>query len=423
MKTIKRIVVGLLLFFLFELIFVSQINAQTLTQVPTKQKDYLPIHVFGSKTCPHCSAEKEFLKLFKAQRPDQEMYFYYINEAKNYELLIEIGKKIDVSSQAVPITIVGKEHFVGFGSSETTGRKLVDLIEKIKDSEQKDIVQDIINSSDIKIKRETIKPIEVKATSVTSDSPSDAEIIDLPVLGKVNIQHFSLPFLTVVLGLADGFNPCAMWSLLFLISLLIKMENRRRMWLLGSVFIVVSGLVYLLFMSAWLSIFMFFAYISWIRILIAMIAIFVGYLYLKEFVQNKTGECEVDLGGKKQQVFNKLKVITYNQNLLLALIGISIIAFAVNLLEGVCSSGLPAIYTSILSTAVDSHLKRLVYMFSYILFYMLDDLVVFILAMKTLHMVGLDTKYARWSRLVGGIILILIGIILIIKPGLLSFNV
>ncbi len=236
------------------------------------------------------------------------------------------------------------------------------------------------------------------------------------------ILSLPLPLLSVVIGFLDGFNPCAMWTLLFLITLLLGMKDKKRMWILGITFIVASAFVYFLFLSAWLNFFLVLGFVFWIRIAIGLVAIGAGIYNLREYYLNKNAVCKVTQGEKRKKTFDKLKGITQEKRFLLAFFGIILLAFAVNLVELVCSAGLPAVYTQILSLNALPTWQYYLYILIYIFFFMLDDLFIFAIAMVTLHTVGIQTKYARFSQLIGGILMLIIGILLLFKPELLMFG-
>jgi hypothetical protein len=224
------------------------------------------------------------------------------------------------------------------------------------------------------------------------------------------------------MGALDGFNPCAMWTLLFLISLLLGMENRKRMWILGTAFIVASASVYFLFMSAWLNLILFLGFVIWIRVLIGVFALAGGCYSIKEFIFNKDGGCKVAGDEKRRKIFERLKLSVQQNSLWFALGGIFVLAFAVNLVELICSAGLPAIYTQILALNEMAGWRYYFYILLYIFFFMLDDLFIFFVAMITLEMSGITTKYAKASRLIGGIVMLAIGLMLIFKPEWLMFG-
>lgn len=248
------------------------------------------------------------------------------------------------------------------------------------------------------------------------------ESLTVPIIGTIQTANLSLPVLSVVIGLIDGFNPCAMWTLLFLISLLLGMKDKKRMWILGITFIVTSAFVYFLFLTAWLNFFLILGFVFWVRIVIALVAIGVGIYNLRDYHINRDGACKVTGNENRRKTFHKLKRITHEKKFILALGGIILLAFAVNLVELVCSAGLPAIYTQILSISNLSPGQHYFYILIYIFFFMLDDLVVFAIAMITLHAVGVQSKYARLSRLIGGILMLIIGGLLLFKPEILMFG-
>ena len=250
----------------------------------------------------------------------------------------------------------------------------------------------------------------------------DKSKITVPILGQLDTKTISLPLITIILGTLDGFNPCAMWTLLFLISLLLGMKDRRRMWVLGTTFIVASAAVYFLFMAAWLNLILFLGFIIWIRVLIGLVALGGGGWNLKKYFKDKDGGCEVTGDEKRRKTFDRLKEVTQQKNFWVAFIGIITLAFAVNLVEAICSAGLPAVFTQLLILNDLPTWQYYAYILLYIFFFMLDDLLIFIIAMVTLKMTGISTKYARWSNLIGGILMLLIGLLLLFKPEWLLFG-
>ncbi|ETB64139.1 TPA: hypothetical protein DIC38_00530 [Candidatus Nomurabacteria bacterium] len=392
----------------------------------------LNAYFFYGQGCPHCAKEEVFLDSIKDKYPTLQINTFevYYNK-ENGELMSKVSKILGVTANGVPFFVLGDKSFIGFSES-VTPREIETRINEC-----------IVNTCSDSIKSLIIKPqviteiqkenIEIKSSEVVDTASVEIKtegninkekekIIDVPFLGELNVYDFSLPFITLVLGLLDGFNPCAMWTLIFLISLLLGMENKKRMWTLGIAFIVVSGAVYFLFMSAWLNLILFLGFIAIVRIIIGLVALFGGGYSLREFFINKENVCKVGDENKKEKVFERLKIITKKNNLFIALSGIILLAFVVNLIELVCSAGLPAVYTQILAMNDLPKAGYYLYILLYIFFFMLDDLFVFIIAMVTLRMTGLSGKYARFSHLIGGTIMIIIGVFLIFKPEWLMFG-
>ncbi len=194
------------------------------------------------------------------------------------------------------------------------------------------------------------------------------------------------------------------------------------MWLLGGTFILTSALVYFLFLTAWLNFFLFIGFIYWIRLVVGLGALIMGGYYLKNYFTNKADVCQIEESEKKQKIIERLKNSVQKEKFIFALAGIVVLAAVVNLFELLCSIGLPAIYTNILSLSDLSTVKYYLYLLLYIFFFMLDDMVVFIIAMVTLKAVGMTKKYSRYSALIGGILILIIGVLLLFKPAWLMFG-
>jgi hypothetical protein len=245
--------------------------------------------------------------------------------------------------------------------------------------------------------------------------------LKVPFLGQVNLKTLSLPVLTLLLGAMDGFNPCAMWILIFLITMLINMEDRRRLFLLGFTFIFVSALVYLAFLAAWFNLFQFIGLVYWVRLLVGLVAIGSGIYHFKNYYEKETG-CKVTNSEQRSKLMKRMKNVIQRRNLWLALVGISALAVSVNLIELVCSAGLPAIYTNILSLTDLSTVEYYAYLVLYTLIFMLDDLFVFTVAVKTFEVTGITSKYTKMSNLIGGIVILILGILLLFRPQALMFG-
>ena len=425
-----------------------------------------PLYFFWGDGCPHCAQEKIFLQELQNEHPNIELKdFEVYHNQKNLDLLVEIGKQTGADVRGVPLLVVGDQIIIGYFDDITTGKQIHDAVDVCLATGCADIVQPIIQSTsgisppksesepstDPEVShsppdpettpKEFVEPIKdslsgdiavgmaTDSAAISAEPLADMKIhrelpatINVPVIGEIITASISLPVLTVLLGALDGFNPCAMWTLVFLISLLLGMRDRRRMWILGLAFIAASASVYYIFMAAWLNLILFLGFILWIRLLIALVALGGGAYNIKEFFVNKEGTCKVTGTERRQKVFAGLKEIANRRSFWLALAGIVALAFVVNLVELVCSAGLPAVYTQILAMNNLPAWQYYLYILLYIVVFMLDDMFVFVLAMVTLKMTGLSTKYSRFSHLVGGALMVIIGLLLMFKPEWLMFG-
>ena len=248
------------------------------------------------------------------------------------------------------------------------------------------------------------------------------ETITLPVFGEIHTRNVSLPLFTIMMGAVDGFNPCAMWVLIFLIGLLVGLEDRWRMWILGGTFIVASAGIYFLFMTAWLNLLLFLGFIFWVRVIVGIVALAAGIYNLKEYFTNASEVCKVTNSEHRQRIFQKLKDITQQQKFWLAMGSIIALAFVVNLVELICSASLPVVYLQVLTINKLPNWQYYLYILLYIFIFMLDDLIVYIAAMTTLQVTGLTGKYSRLSHLLGGLAMMIIGFLIIVKPEWLMFG-
>lgn len=384
----------ILIFLIFLFVFLFRVDA--------KQID---IHLFYSETCPHCHEEKQYLEDLKLEKSNIVVKLYELKE--HGDLYKGIQKLLNKPTIGVPYTVIGSYALTGF--SNVTKGDILHLIDKYEKENYRDIVSEYIKNPNLKLDNDS-----------NIDNNEEKE---LPILGNVNTKKVSLALVAVVIGLVDGFNPCAMWILIFLISMLIGIKDKKRMWILGLTFIITSALVYMFFMLAWLNVAIFANKTTFIKVTIAIFAILFGLYSIYKFTKKSKDGCEIVKENKKKNIIQKIKDLTANKSLVLSLIGIITLAFSVNIIELMCSLGLPVTFTNMLVINNVSGLNYGIYILIYIFFFMLDDLIVFLIAMFTLKVTGISTKYSRYSSLIGGIIMLVVGLLMLFAPNILMFNI
>ncbi len=333
------------------------------------------LHVFFHPDCPHCHRAIEFLRA----QPSVDFDLHDVSNAANETLLLAIAREhaVPANQLGVPFFVRGSRYLMGFESADTTGGDLLALV-----------------SNQMALAR----PKEHSTT------------VRLPLVGAIDSAGYSLPALAVLLGLADGFNPCAMWVLVYLISLIAGLRDRGKVWWLVGSFVLASGVLYFLFMTAWLNTFLVVGYIRPLTQVIGLAAIGFGIDQLYELAVTRGAiVCEVDGAEQRQQTMQRIRDIVAAPVGLASLLLVIGLAFTVNAIEFVCSAALPAIYTHALALAGLSTGTYYAYMALYVLFFMLDDLVVFGFAAFAVQKM-IDTRYAAFSRCVGGAVLIGLGV-------------
>lgn len=368
------------------------------------------VYVFWAIGCPHCERELEFLKQIEATEPRIRVNALEVTrDAGNRRAFAAVIERLRIDDPAVPLTVIADAPMVGYASDATSGAEIRRLADRCLARGCVDVVAPLLHA-----------PPSAPASG-TGQRVIPKEIA-VPYFGTIGIADLSLPVLTVVLGALDGFNPCAMWVLVFLIGLLLGMQDRLRMWTLGTAFIAGSALVYFVFMTAWLNFLLFIGAVVWVRAAVALVALAGGFYYLKQYFGNAAAVCEVTAPQARQRVFASLRRLAFERRFWLAFLGIVALAFAVNLVELLCSAGIPAVYTQVLALSGLPRWQYYAYLSLYILVFMLDDLFVFVVAMKTLQIAGATERYTRFSHLAGGVVLLAIGALLLLRPEWLMFG-
>lgn len=352
-----------------------------------KNDEKVNIYLFYSKICPHCQKEEKYFETLKEKYQDKiNIYTYEVTENKtNNEIMKSLKKELKENSQGVPFTIIGSKTFLGY--DESLNERIENTIESYLDENTK-----------------------------TNNTYT------IPILGKIEAKNASIILIAIILGFIDGFNPCAMWILLLLINMCISIKDKKKMLIVCLTFIITSGIIYFLSMLG-IGFILDLTTISYIRNIIAILAIILGiynlYTYLK--TRKQTG-CHVVKKEKRKTIITKINNILNNKNTLLMFGGTIILATSVSLVEMACSLGFPTIFLELLSINNIHSFLKVTYLLIYILFYLIDDIVVLFLSIKAFETKGISTKYNKYVRLIGGLIMILMGVLLICKPEWIMFN-
>ncbi len=382
-----------------------------------KPADQVDVYLFWAIGCPHCERELEFLKRLEAEEPRLRVHYLELSgDAANRKAFAAVVERLALQDPAVPITLLGDAAMIGYATDATSGEAIRRRIDACLAAACPDTVGPLVRAS---------RGVDDAAAASPHDRGAErviAPTIAVPFVGEIRTADLSLPVLTLVLGALDGFNPCAMWVLLFLIGLLLGMQDRVRMWVLGTAFIAGSALVYFLFMAAWLNFLLFIGAVTWVRAAVGLVALAGGFYYLREYFQNPDAMCKVTAPQARRRVLESLRRLATEERFWLALLGILALAFAVNLVELLCSAGLPAVYTQVLALSDIPVWQYYAYLSLYILVFMLDDLFVFVVAMRTLQITGVTTRYTRFAHLAGGVVLLAIGALLLLRPEWLMFG-
>lgn len=344
------------------------------------------IRLYSRLGCPHCQSAKSFLAELQAEYPALRVTDLDIE--RNPEALqafIQVNEQRRIRQPGVPTFEFCDQVLVGFGSAETTGA----LIERVISGEQGTVAESL-------------------AVPVT-------------LFGELNPSALGLPAFTLMIGLVDGFNPCAMWVLLFLLSLLVHVKDRARVLLVAGTFVLVSGIVYFAFMAAWLNIFMFIGYSRALQFILGSLALLIGIVHVKDFFALGRGFSLSIPASVKPTLYDKARRVVRAESLFAALAGVTMIAVMVNFVELLCTAGLPALYTQVLTFYPLSNLSYYGYLLLYNLAYIADDALMVTIAVITLRHSKLQEQQGRWLKLISGSVICVLGALLVFAPEALTF--
>lgn len=349
-----------------------------------RQPPSVDLEVFTRAGCPRCAAAAPFLADLQRERPALHIRMYDIEEdPATFERLKELATTHGVQIVGVPAFYLRGELLIGYRSAETTG-------------------------------------MQIKALLDQTPAQREAETIEAPLFGPLSVHTLGLPLFTFILGLLDGFNPCSMWVLLLMLSMLASLKDRIKMVLIAGTFVAVEGIAYFAFMAAWLNVFLVIGLSRLSGILLGGLACVAGIINLKDFWAFGWGISLSIPKVAKPGIYAKLRRILQAENLTGALVGTVVLAVLVQLIELLCTTGFPALYTRILTLRQFDRWTYYGYLLLYDLAYMLDDVLVLAIGVITLSQHRLQEKEGRWLKLLSGVVMLGLGVVLLFKPEWLA---
>lgn len=334
--------------------------------------------VFVRTGCPHCADAKVLLDGLAKERPSLRIVYRPIDQdAAAREDLARIFKDAGTWPPGVPTFVMNGQALVGFGDAEHSGRAVRALIDA------------------------ALPPMDQVQTAL---------------FGTLSASRLGLPLFTLSLGLLDGFNPCAMWVLLFLLSILVRLQSRRRMALIAGTFVLVSGAVYYAFMAAWLNVFLVVGFSTGLRWTLGGVALAIGAINLKDFFAWGRGFSLSIPASAKPGLYARVRAILHSDALSASLLAVAVLAVAVNIVELLCTSGLPAIYTAVLAQQDLGPAAHYGYLGLYIVGYVADDSVMVATAVIALGSRKLTERTGRWLKLLSGVVMLALGGVMIFRP-------
>jgi len=364
---------------------------------PQAEQAALKIYFFWGNGCPHCIREKEFLAELKERYPRLYIESYEVWQSPaNARFFSQMTQSAGIKSTGVPVTFIDRKVFVGFSESDKA---------EIDKTIQSCLGRQCIDPAD-----RLTQPVEQKTEKT----------VELPFLGVIDQSAASLPMITIILGGLDSFNPCAFFVLFFLLSLMVHARSRARMMLIGGTFVLFSGLIYFLFMAAWLNLFLLAGNLGIITLAAGLIALVVAALNIKDFFFFGKGVSLSISEDAKPKLFERMRNLLRSTSFLSTLAGTVVLALAANTYELLCTAGFPMVFTRILTLHRLAPATYYLYLALYNIVYIIPLTIIVALFTITLGSRKLTEWQGRQLKLVSGFMMLCLSLILLIKPALLT---
>ena len=349
-----------------------------------------PVNVFVREGCSHCADEEEFLEKLTSERDDFEVYYHDIGEELHYGHFDQLTS-LEGIPKATPVTLVGNMIIQGFGSAQTTGIRIVELLDASAGADTLDFTE-FITAGGSQGNVETFEDAVCAETGEVCIAPPDERfLVDVPFIGVIDIAKYSLPTISAVLGFIDGFNPCAMWVLVTFLIVLLQIGDRRKMFQIAGIFILAEAIMYYLILNVWFTAWDFVGLDRFVTPIVGLVAIGGGVFFLYEGITSD-GTCKVTNAEQRQKIHFRIKDLVSKPLTLITGAGILGLAFSVNVIEFACSIGIPQAFTKILDINMLSTLGEQLLIGLYTLFYMIDDVIVFAIALLGVQYLGVTQK-------------------------------
>ena len=373
------------------------------------------LYYFFSPTCPHCQAAAPYIDELKARWPWLEVKKYSVkDERANARFYYETALSLGTKALSVPGFVFCRQVLIGYDTAETTGAEIARALEACHQRRLDEGIR-------------TMSAVPAASGTPGADAPQSPVVedragttVNLPFVGMVDVKAFSLPVLTVVLAGMDAFNPCAFFVLLFLLSLLVHAKSRTRMAIVGGTFVLFSGLVYFVFMAAWLNVFLIAGELRVITVIAGLLALTVAALNIKDFFWFKEGPSLSIPESAKPGLFKRMRGIVATGNLGPMLVSTVLLAIVANSYELLCTAGFPMVYTRVLTLAQLETWQYYAWLAVYNVIYVIPLLAIVIVFVKTMGARKLSESEGRILKLVSGFMMLGFGIMLLAAPQWLT---
>lgn len=358
------------------------------------------LYFFWSEKCPHCLQALPDIVEMDKQYPWLQLHSLELTKyPQHVETYIDMAALFGNDARSVPTFMFCGNLISGYEDKETTGQSLRNYLQACYQFAKESVPDN-------------------KTVFNLDDSKLNA--LDVPFLGEVSVDNYSLPMLTLIIAGMDAFNPCAFFVLLFLLSMMVHAQSRARMALIGGVFVFFSGAIYFLFMAAWLNLFIYLGELRLITFISGMVAMLIALINIKDYFWFKKGISLSLSDNAKPKIFDRMRNLLRLDSIVTVLFATMLLAIVANSYELLCTAGFPMVYTRILSLKALSLDSYYLYLLLYNMIYILPLLIIVILFTIKLGSRKLSKSEGAILKLLSGVMMLLLGSLLVLSPQLLN---
>jgi len=382
------------------------------------------IYFFWGDGCPHCAAAKPFLEGLTQRYPEVELRAYEVwYVAENRDLFIQMAAAFGFEPTAVPTIFIGDRYWIGY--AEPVRAEIEAFVAECRRSGCPDAGRRLTGdaAADDAVADDAVADDAV-ADDGAADSPTNApaaDVLDLPLIGPVDLATQSLAVSTALIAFVDGFNPCSLWVLSILLSLALHTGSRRKVFLIGLVFLTVTSLVYALFIAGLFTVFSVISFLGWIQVVVALAALFFALVNIKDYFWYKEGISFTIADEQKPGIYQRMRRILDASDSLWGLLGATVVMSAgVSLVEFSCTAGFPVLWTNLLAAQGVPALSFALLLLLYMIIYQMDELGIFLAAVFTFKASKVQEKHGRILKLIGGMLMLTLAAVMVIDPTLMN---
>ena len=349
------------------------------------------IYFFWGDGCPHCAEAKPFLDQLARSHANIKLHSYEVwNSPQNQEIFSQLADALQFEPAGVPTTLVGNRYWVGYGPQirqEIDAAVAACALQGCPDIGQGNILSGQGSRESPAVPR--------------AESPT--QTLQIPLLGKIDLASQSLLLSTAIIAFVDGFNPCSLWVLSILLALTLHTGSRRKVLLIGTVFLAVTSLIYVLFIVGLFTALTFAGFLGWIQSLVALLALFFAVVNIKDYFWFQEGLSFTIDESQKPTIYKRMRNVLNASHSLRGLIGATVVLSAgVSIVEFSCTAGFPVLWTNLLISQQVSGFNFGMLLLVYPIVYQLDEIVIFLGAVLTLRVSKLAETQGRILKLIGG---------------------